>query len=114
MSDHSRYSMLIEWSDLDDAYVVSFPEWERDGHLAHTHGATYAEAAQKGQEMLAFLMDSAKEDQESVPVPAIFDAHAYQPGETADDIARQTQQMLAEMDTSQDTERGTPHVSART
>lgn len=106
--------MLIEWSELDDAYVVSFPEWERAGHLDHTHGANYAEAAQKGQEMLDFLIDSAEEDQESVPTPALFDAHAYQPSETADDIARQTQRVLAELDTPKDLQGGTPHVSART
>lgn len=31
MSQQARYSMLIEWSNLDNTYVVSFPEWERAG-----------------------------------------------------------------------------------
>src|SRR5215470_6603095 len=92
-----RYSMLIEWSDLDSAYVVSFPEWEQAGHLANTHGATYAEAAQKGQELLAFLIVSAEQQGESVPTPAVFDSHAYTTGETAEDMARETQELLREM-----------------
>ena len=36
-----HYSMVIEWSDEDQVYVVSFPEW---GELAHTHGITYDKA----------------------------------------------------------------------
>jgi predicted RNase H-like HicB family nuclease len=36
-----HYRMVIEWSEIDDAYVVSFPEFPG----AHTHGATYLEAA---------------------------------------------------------------------
>ena len=35
----SHYSMLIQWSKEDGAYVVSFPEFPS----SHTHGATYEE-----------------------------------------------------------------------
>lgn len=100
MSDQAQYSMLIEWSKLDDAYVVSFPEWERAGHLANTHGATYAEAAQKGQELLEFLIESAREHGDTMPAPAIFDDHAYKPGETADDIVRETRRLLRDIESS--------------
>ena len=43
-----RYSMVIEWSDEDTLYIVSFPEWEAEGYISHTHGATYEEAAEAG------------------------------------------------------------------
>lgn len=102
MSQQVRYSMLIEWSNLDNAYIVSFPEWERAGHLAHTHGATYVEAAQKGQEMLDFLCEASAKG-EVVPTSALFDDHAYAPGETAEDIARETQRILDEMEAARDT-----------
>lgn len=36
---NSHYSMLIEWSVEDDAYVVSFQEFPG----AHTHGSTNAD-----------------------------------------------------------------------
>lgn len=49
-----HYSMLIQWSDEDQAYVVSFPEFP----LAHTHGATYDEAASNGQEVLSLLIET--------------------------------------------------------
>lgn len=100
MSEHmSPYSMLIEWSNLDNAYVVSFPEWERAGYRANTHGATYAEAAQKGQELLESLVEWAHTDNEAMPEPNLFDAHAYQPGETAESIAHETQDLLNEITT---------------
>lgn len=99
MSEQTQYSMIIEWSILDGAYVVSFPEWERAGHLAHTHGATYAEAAQQGQEMLAFLIRSTEHEQEPLPAPVTFDSHAYAPDETADALVRESQQVMREIET---------------
>jgi predicted RNase H-like HicB family nuclease len=62
-----RYSMVIEWSDEDQAYIVSFPEWERAGLIGHTHGASYAEAVLRGEEMLRFLIESAQADGDPIP-----------------------------------------------
>lgn len=86
-----RYSMLIEWSDLDQAYIVTLPEWEAAGALANTHGATYAEAAQKGEELIAFLYDAAQHGGDRIPTPARFDTHAYAPGDTAESIAAESE-----------------------
>lgn len=72
----SHYSMLIEWSDEDQAYVVSFPEWEQAGLIGHTHGDTYAEAVRKGEEMLRFLVESAQAEGDPVPEPRRFAASA--------------------------------------
>ena len=36
-----RYSILIQWSDEDQKYIVSLPEF---GPYAHTYGDTYEEA----------------------------------------------------------------------
>ena len=44
-SEHNpHYSMIIEWSVEDDAFVVSVPEFPGQ----HTHGATYEEAVSRG------------------------------------------------------------------
>jgi antitoxin HicB len=72
----ARYSMVIEWSDQDQAYIVSFPEWEAAGHIGHTHGETYAEAVQKGEEMLRFLIESTQEEGDVLPPPRVFAATA--------------------------------------
>src|SRR5579884_1784902 len=71
-----RYSMLIEWSDRDNCYVVSFPEWEAFGWHGHTDGKTYQEAAKKGAEMLDAYITWGQEDG-NLPNPALFDTHFY-------------------------------------
>ena len=69
-----HYAMVIEWSEQDQAYIVSFPEWEQAGHIAHIHGETYAEAVGKGEEMLTFLIESTREEGEMLAEPRIFAA----------------------------------------
>ena len=63
--------MTIEWSEEDGVYVVSFPEW---GPQTHTHGATYAEAVEQGQQVLADLIDLWRELGRELPAPHMFAA----------------------------------------
>jgi predicted RNase H-like HicB family nuclease len=62
MNTDPRYSMLIRWSDEDQAYLVTLPEWQ--GHLQNwqtaTHGKTYAEAVERGREVLEMLIEAAQ------------------------------------------------------
>ncbi len=51
----SHYTIIIQWSELDQCFVVSFPEW---GELCHTHGDTYEEAVKNAQEVLEMLIES--------------------------------------------------------
>ena len=46
---NNQYSIIIQWSDEDQKYVVSLPEF---GPYAHTHGNSYEEALKNGQEVL--------------------------------------------------------------
>ena len=64
-----RYSMVIEWSDEDQVFVVSLPEW---GDLAHTHGSSYEEALQHGQELIEALIATRQECGEPLPSPRTF------------------------------------------
>ena len=61
-----RYSVLIQWSDEDQKYMVSLPEF---GPYAHTHGDTYEEAAKNAQEVLELLIETYEEQGRSLPVP---------------------------------------------
>lgn len=63
-----RYSMLIEWSDEDQAYLVTFPEWAERVNMPTTHGATYEEAAKRGQEVLADLVAIWRQREWDLPV----------------------------------------------
>src|SRR4051794_6231223 len=55
-SNQPRYTVIIQWSDEDQCYVVSLPEWRP---LAYTgaHGATYEEAVKNAREVLELLME---------------------------------------------------------
>jgi predicted RNase H-like HicB family nuclease len=63
-----RYAMVIEWSDEDQLFLVSIPDFPG----AHTHGRTRAEAAAMGEEVIALLLDG-----EAKPPPARFTAMPY-------------------------------------
>jgi len=64
-----RYSMLIRWSDEDQAYLVALPEF---GQEAATHGASYLEAARQGLEALESLIEFYRAEGLSLPEPAKF------------------------------------------
>ncbi len=62
----SHYSILIQWSDEDECYVASLPEF---GAYASTHGATYEEALHNASEALTLLV----EETQSLPRPQTYE-----------------------------------------
>jgi len=63
-----RYTVIIQWSDEDQAYVVSLPEWG-----CKTHGATYEEAAKHAHEVLELLMEGHDvQTRGTMPQPKLF------------------------------------------
>ena len=73
MSETPHYSIVIEWSDDDQVYVLSLPEW---GVLVHTHGDTYEGALQQGKKLLELLTAARRESGEPLPPPRVFAASA--------------------------------------
>ena len=67
-----RYSMLVQWSDEDGAYLVTLPEWKQRVFGPVTHGDTYEEAVRNGYDALAALIASAKGHGEPLPEPRLF------------------------------------------
>ena len=68
-NQYLHYSMLIEWSEEDQAYLVILPEWADRVLMPVTHGDTYSDAVQHGQEVLEMLVKSALQDGEPLPMP---------------------------------------------
>ena len=56
------YTMLIEWSDEDQVYIVTLAEFD-----CKTHGETYIEAVKNGEEVLEMLLESFEKDH--LPAP---------------------------------------------
>jgi len=62
-----HYSIVIRWSDEDQAYLVVLPEF---GPQPQTHGATYDEAIKNAQEVLELLIDTYQAEGWKLPDPA--------------------------------------------
>jgi predicted RNase H-like HicB family nuclease len=60
--------MLIQWSDEDQVYIVTLPEFGGP----KTHGETYEEAAKNGREVLELLVESCLEHGEPLPASAKY------------------------------------------
>jgi predicted RNase H-like HicB family nuclease len=68
------YSIITEWSDEDQAYLVTLPEWTDDILMPATHGDTLPEAIKNAQEVLDMLIKTAKRDGQPLPPPAVQNA----------------------------------------
>lgn len=64
-----HYTIIIQWSDEDNCYIVSLPEW---GDFCHTHGDTYEDALKNAQEVLELLIETSLEEGETLPKPITF------------------------------------------
>ena len=67
--------MVIKWPDLDDAYLVCFPELTEPDR-PQTHGATYEAAAKVGAEALDSLIESFEATGRPLPEPDLHDDEA--------------------------------------
>ena len=65
---HLRYSMLIEWSYDDNAFVLTVPELP--GCI--THGSSYKDAVEQGQNAIESWIDAARSWGDAIPEPRAF------------------------------------------
>jgi antitoxin HicB len=63
-----KYTIIIQWSDEDQCYVVSLPEFTNVMQPC-THGDTYEEACKNAQEVLEMLIETSLEAGEPLPEP---------------------------------------------
>lgn len=62
-----QYSIVIQWSDRNNAYLVNVPELPG----CHTHGDTYQEALQNALEVIELWIEAAEKDGLPIPPPMI-------------------------------------------
>ncbi|KAM3091155.1 type II toxin-antitoxin system HicB family antitoxin [Phormidesmis sp. 146-35] len=66
----SRYSMVIQWSDEDNLYLVHLPEFPWQQFV--THGKTYEEAAKNGHEVLETFIEMFQDEGKPLPEPIAY------------------------------------------
>ncbi|MBW4690592.1 MAG: type II toxin-antitoxin system HicB family antitoxin [Lyngbya sp. HA4199-MV5] len=52
-----RYSLMIQWSDEDQLYLVTIPEFSAIAMQPCTYGRTYEEAIANAQEAIAGYLE---------------------------------------------------------
>ncbi len=65
---NSNYSIVIQWSQKDNCFVASLPEW---GEL-NTHGKSYEQVLNNAQQVLSSLIESSLSEGKSLPEAKTF------------------------------------------
>jgi len=65
-----QYSVVIQWSEEDQAFLVILPEF---GPTPQTHGATYKEAFKHALEVMETLIEFHQETGQDLPEPRKYE-----------------------------------------
>jgi predicted RNase H-like HicB family nuclease len=63
-----HYSMIIQWSDEDNKFIVTIPEFTR----CLTHGNTYEEAVKNGKKLIELCIETEQSLGRPLPQPHIY------------------------------------------
>ncbi len=63
------YSMVIQWSETDQLYLVHLPEFPTQQFV--THVSTYEVAARNGQDVIDSLVEWYKSQNKPLPQPIL-------------------------------------------
>lgn len=67
-----RYTIVIQWSDEDQTFVVILPEFANRHMMPVADGKTYERAVARGQNALENIVEFYKERGEALPEPQTF------------------------------------------
>lgn len=64
-----KYTIVIQWSEEDECFVVFLPEFADYVMQPVTHGETYEEALQNAQEVIDLLVETYRDEGKPLPAP---------------------------------------------
>ena len=65
-----QYSMVIQWSDEDQLFLVTIPEFRDSIIMPCTHGTTRQEAIKNGEDVIAMYLEAWQTEGETIPKPS--------------------------------------------
>jgi antitoxin HicB len=68
----AQYGMVIQWSDIDQCFVVMLPDFADVVKQPCTDGKTYQEAVTHGQEVIESLIELLQQEGKPLPAPQVF------------------------------------------
>lgn len=63
-----NYTVLLQWSPVDDAFIATIPELPG----AHTHGDSYEEALKNAREVIELVVSELAEEGQPIPPALTF------------------------------------------
>lgn len=63
----NQYSMIIQWSDEDQLFLVTIPEFSDRVVMPCTHGKTREEAIYNGEDVIEMYLESWQAEGELIP-----------------------------------------------
>lgn len=70
----NRYSMILQWSDEDELFLVTIPEFSERVVMPCTHGKTREEAICNGEEVIEMYLEAWQAEGELIPEPSTLQA----------------------------------------
>ncbi|ASC71255.1 hypothetical protein XM38_022070 [Halomicronema hongdechloris C2206] len=70
----SQYSMVIQWSDEDQLFLVTIPEFADRGIMPCTPGETRAEAIRQGEDVIEMYLEAWQQEGQPIPKPDTLQA----------------------------------------
>ncbi|NET59692.1 MAG: type II toxin-antitoxin system HicB family antitoxin [Symploca sp. SIO2E6] len=68
----NQYSMVIQWSEEDQLFLVTIPEFAERVVMPCTHGNTREEAIRRGEEVIEMYLEAWQAEEKSIPSPRVF------------------------------------------
>ena len=65
----SRYTMVVQWSDEDQLFLVAIPEFTDRVVMPCAHGKTRNEATHNGEEVIEMYLEAWQAEGEPIPEP---------------------------------------------
>ena len=62
--------MIIQWSDEDQLFLVTIPEFSDRVIMPCTHGKTREDAIRSGEEVIEMYLEAWQAEGESIPEPS--------------------------------------------
>ena len=65
----NQYSIIIQWSEEDQLFLVTIPEFTDRVVMPCTHGKTREEAIHNGEEVIEMYLEAWPTEGQSIPEP---------------------------------------------
>jgi predicted RNase H-like HicB family nuclease len=66
----NRYSMIVQWSDEDQLFLVTIPEFADLVVMPCTHGISREEAIRNGENVIEMYLEAWQLEGEPIPEPS--------------------------------------------